>query len=316
MMLAYDIPWNYGLWGVINWVLPEASVVNPTDDAPVSVNTPAGVGYVTIGTVADCISQLYLCSKKKQEAFGNGSNAFNNPTLYGKGKRGEFFLTMMMENMISGAGALIHRDGDDTCSNMWTTKPQVTNMERAEELFPWLYLWRKEAMDTGGPGKFRGGVGCCNCFIPWGTKGMGVHDQGLGMESRLANGLIGGYPAAHVKQYIVRNSNTLEMLQNGRMPKSPNEIKGQIEIRLINDSFDLNASDTYVVYYGGGGGCGDPLERKPEAVAQDVRNEYVSLIEAERTYGVIIGSNGQVESERTDARRQEMIAERLSVGKV
>ncbi len=315
MMLAHDIPWNYGLWGVINWIMPPGSLVNPSDDAPVSINTPVGAGYVTIGAVADCISQLYLCSDEKEEALANGSNAYNNPILYGKGKHGEFFLTMMMEPLISGAGALIHRDGDDTCSNMWTTKPQVTNLERAEELFPWLYLWRREAIDTGGPGRNRGGTACCNAFIPWGTQTMEAHDNGMGDVVRLANGLAGGYPAPNVLQYLKHESDIEALFASGTMPSSPEQISGRVDVKGCNTSFTFNKGDVYVVYFGGGGGFGDPLERAPQKVAADVRNAYVSVEQAEKSYGVIVSADTfEVDIAATEKTRAALIAERLRVG--
>ena len=40
--------------------------------------------------------------------------------------------------------------------------------------------------------------------------------------------------------------------------------------------------------YGGGGGWGDPLDRDPQAVLDDVLDEYVSVAGAERDYGVVL----------------------------
>ena len=40
--------------------------------------------------------------------------------------------------------------------------------------------------------------------------------------------------------------------------------------------------------FGGGGGWGDPLAREPEAVLDDVWDEYVSIDAARRDYGVVI----------------------------
>lgn len=315
MMLAHDIPWNYGLWGVINWVTPHGTLINPSDDAPVSINTPVGAGYITIGAVADCISQLYLCSDQKKEAFGNGSNSYNNPMLYGKGKSGEFFLTMMMEALVSGAGAYIHRDGDDTCSNMWTTKPQVSNMERAEELFPWLYLWRREATDTGGPGKNRGGTACMNAFIPWGSDEIEAHDNGMGDVVRLANGLAGGYPAPNVKQFLLRDSDIEDLFAKGFLPSEAEQIDGKVEVYGCNTTFDLNLKDVYCVYFGGGGGFGDPLERDPLRVETDVRNEYVSHEQALKSYGVVLDHDSLVLDEKaTKKTREERLTERLKLG--
>jgi N-methylhydantoinase B len=39
--------------------------------------------------------------------------------------------------------------------------------------------------------------------------------------------------------------------------------------------------------YGGGGGWGDPLDREPQAVLDDVLDEYVSVEAAPRDYGVV-----------------------------
>src|SRR6185503_7486165 len=47
----------------------------------------------------------------------------------------------------------------------------------------------------------------------------------------------------------------------------------------------MEAGDTIVYDYGGGGGWGDPLDRDPQAVLDDVLDEYVSLGGAERDYG-------------------------------
>ncbi|MFO1466687.1 MAG: hydantoinase B/oxoprolinase family protein [Steroidobacteraceae bacterium] len=312
MMLAHDIPWNYGLWGVINWVVPLGTVVNPTDTAPVSINTPAGAGYVTIGCVLDCISQLYLCSDEKQEAFACGSNAFNNPMLYGRDKNGKYFITMMMENLICGAGAMIHRDGDDTCSNMWTTKPQVANLERSEQLFPWLYLWRKEAIDTGGPGRHRGGTACYNAFIPWSSDKLEAHDNGMGDVIRLSNGLAGGYPAPNVKQYIIRESNIEALFEAGEMPAEGEEISGKRTEYGCNTTFPFNRGDVYTVYFGGGGGFGDPLSRDPGKIEADIRNEYISVDEAARTYGVVVDPKTmKTDGSATAKRRSDIRSERL-----
>ena len=52
----------------------------------------------------------------------------------------------------------------------------------------------------------------------------------------------------------------------------------------------------------GGGGWGDPLEREPAAVAQDVLNELLSPEGAERDYGVVLGPDGRTADEAATAR--------------
>jgi N-methylhydantoinase B len=55
----------------------------------------------------------------------------------------------------------------------------------------------------------------------------------------------------------------------------------------------------------GSGGYGDPFERDPEAVAEDVRQEKMSLQHAEREYGVIVDpATFAVDAVRTAALRE------------
>ena len=47
----------------------------------------------------------------------------------------------------------------------------------------------------------------------------------------------------------------------------------------------------------GGGGWGDPLERDPEAVRRDVRDEYVSIAGARADYGVVVSGDPETDPE-------------------
>ena len=65
----------------------------------------------------------------------------------------------------------------------------------------------------------------------------------------------------------------------------------------------LEAGDVLVNQTGGGGGYGDPFRRDPAAVANDVRNGFVSRGAAERDYGVVIGSDFSIDEAATAAIR-------------
>jgi len=148
-------------------------------------------------------------------------------------------------------------------------------------------------------------------FIPWGTDDLGVHNLGMGQYTRLANGLCGGYPAPNVPSYVIRGSDARELLRSGRMPAAEAEVTGTREPRATLDSFHLGPDDVYVVYYGGGGGFGDPLEREPERVAFDVGNGYVSAAEARRTYGVVLAADGEADPVATGEARETLRRARL-----
>ena len=82
--------------------------------------------------------------------------------------------------------------------------------------------------------------------------------------------------------------------------------KGTWEMDLPNAKIfnvRLNRGDAYMMQSGGGGGFGDPLERDPELVAEDVREGYVSRAVANSVYGVVLTAAGDADVDATKHRR-------------
>ena len=73
----------------------------------------------------------------------------------------------------------------------------------------------------------------------------------------------------------------------------------------------IKKGDVFRHVLAGAGGWGDPLERNPNAVLKDVRNELLSRAKAEADYGVIIGAQTWVvDGPATEQRRADMRAKR------
>ena len=80
----------------------------------------------------------------------------------------------------------------------------------------------------------------------------------------------------------------------------------------------VGSGDFFTRASAGGGGYGDPLERDPERVCEDVAEEYVTLDRARKDYGVVLHEvdadlgNYEIDHEATMAERERIRAERLS----
>jgi N-methylhydantoinase B len=69
----------------------------------------------------------------------------------------------------------------------------------------------------------------------------------------------------------------------------------------------LKKGDLVSLRSGGGGGWGDPLDRDPELVRMDVKNEYISIKVAREVYGVILDPDTlSIRWEETKKLREEM----------
>jgi N-methylhydantoinase B/oxoprolinase/acetone carboxylase alpha subunit len=75
----------------------------------------------------------------------------------------------------------------------------------------------------------------------------------------------------------------------------------------------FSPGDAFVFESTGGGGWGDPLDRRPEDVFEDVLDEYVSVAKARDDYGVVVNRETmELEAEATERLRAEMRAARKS----
>ena len=174
-------------------------------------------------------------------------------------------------------------DGNDGLTNPASLAANIP-IEVAESEFPIVVERYGLVPDTGGPGLSRGGLAIervWRCRTPE-TSLIVRSDR----ADRPPYGLAGGVPGA-------RSSNILQ------------HADGSEETLPAMFSTTIEAGDVYVHRTAGGGGWGDPLERDPAAVANDVMNEKVSIAAARECYGVAVGESGGVDAAATAALRAE-----------
>jgi N-methylhydantoinase B len=95
------------------------------------------------------------------------------------------------------------------------------------------------------------------------------------------------------------------LVKRGDQLIEPSEFPGKVT------NFHMLKGDTLLEMSNGGGGYGDPLERDPELVRQDVEEELITSDKAHQYYGVIL-KNGLVDEPATARMREEIKSNRLS----
>jgi len=146
--------------------------------------------------------------------------------------------------------------------NLWKATAEIN-----ESLFPHIQWERDYRTDSGGPGQWRGL--CGSHWVKEVRVPAKVYTYVVGMKYPMP-GIAGGKPGAP-NQLVIRANRD-----------------DRFVVEHTANWVPMEAGDTIVYDYGGGGGWGDPLDRDPQAVLDDVLDEYVSVAGAERDYGVVL----------------------------
>lgn len=314
--LCGDIPWSPGgLYHCVD-IISEPGTIN-------NCNFPAGIGkasvasaWATLNVAGECIAMMLSTHPEHRKSLMCVCcGTWDLALLAGLDQRGSPFVTMICDAMAGGMGARVDQDGVDTGGVSVIPMGRIADVEINEFSFPMLYLWRREEIDSGGAGRFRGGAGGSSCFIPYDSPLGGVHIviSATGKALPQAVGISGGYPAATGHDVMLRNTNVLSLFRQGRIPADLEEIGGELGVLEAHLEDDLGAEDVYYTHWQGGGGYGDPLLRDPVLVERDVRTRRISSAAAHDVYGVVLGEQGGIDAPATEVRRRTLRCDRAGV---
>jgi N-methylhydantoinase B len=207
--------------------------------------------------------------------------------VYGVDADGEPYL--MREVLGGGSGGRWYADGEDTIHVV----PDSRNLpaEFTESRFPLRVERLGLARDSGGPGRFRGGLGY--------DKHLRVLSDGYFMSiadrSILSCWGVRGGRAGRPFSIVVD-------------PGGPNER----EVDALADAEPVRAGEVIRIRTTGGGGWGDPFDRDPALVAADVRDGKVSVAGARDDYGVVVAAaTGAGELPEVDVNETARVRDRM-----
>jgi N-methylhydantoinase B len=224
---------------------------------------------------------------------------------------GERYGYLLVDPIGGAIGAFAGADGISTGGQARTPMCKLPNVEHTEQSFPLLFLYRKEVTDSGGAGRFRGGLSAESCFIPHRTEAITQDTLSSGNAIPTAPGMMGGYPGSVNVYKFKRDTDVLGSFGKGLVPKKIEDVNGKEEtLQLRQENFDQRPSDVYAVIWSAGAGFGDPLERDPQKVRDDVvEQRSVSVAAARDIYGVVLNSRFEIQLEET----RQLRADRRSV---
>lgn len=277
-VLGPDIPRNGGAFRAIKVIAPCGSLVNPNPPAPVTLCTLTPAGEI-IAAVFKAMAPVAA------EHVPAGFGRFCGPSFFGIDPRNEKFYVGFAFCALGSGGAMAGLDGSPYMAPMSNYGGVRTpNIESNEVQYPHITLCHEMEADTAGAGKYRGGPGLRYSIRFYDTE-PGIVMFGDGMKIP-PYGLAGGCPGSVNRAYLESDG----MLLSLGSKESPRK---------------LRPGDTITLLSSGGGGWGNPLERDPDLVFDDVQNGIISADAALQVYGVVIGPKGINRAETARLRKRK-----------
>ena len=278
---------NSGAFRPLTVITPPGTIVNA--DPPAPCGGMVEVKYCVESAVMGALAQA-LDGKIAGDLKGGGNHCYVGGPHPSTNETFIFY-----EYPAGGTGGFDGGDGNNTVRT-WTESDMTTlqPIEAVEQLYPVRIERTALREDSGGPGRWRGGLGL--------TREVRILTSGSQL-SVLAEkavlppfGVCGGAAGATNRFWVRRNGQRVQ----------PSPLPGKVS------GFPLELGDVLLMESSGGGGFGDPLERDPARVAADVGEGYVTPAAAEVVYGVIL-RKGVPDEDATGARRLELHRARLRV---
>ncbi len=312
-LLCYDITWNQGAVEPITMIAPEGSIVNCKRPAPVSVATVGAIQSVNNAACSAIGKMLAASEKYKDEATAVWHANHFAVFMFGKTREGRLAIDTLTETFAGAGGAKTYGDGVDIGGEMPNPISRMANVETVEGAFPIRYLFRRRMLDSGGAGRYRGGLGGEIAIVPHGSPDGGINFvlSGKGSKFPMSDGLAGG-ASGTANDYVLFQGGK-DKTESTRVDQTQaDELTGDVN-PVSWGVFPLRQGDAFYLRWNGGGGVGDPLQRPVADVARDVERRSISADAAQSIYGVVLNNDG-VNTEATNALREQLRKERLEQG--
>ena len=263
-LIATDEPANEGTFRPLKMILPEGKLLSAEPTAAM------GLYSIPFPTVIDCIIKA-LEPALPQRITGAHFGTFSSLSFSGKRiDTGAPFKAN--DSGHGGWGACATHDGAGPFRTMAHGDTRLIPIELQESMYPYRVEEFCLRQDSGGPGKWRGGLGFDKQYVLLAPCELWANFDRIGCPPWGVQGA----KAAKAGQVLIFKD-------------------GKQEAKLLykTENCPLQAGDRVRMATGGGGGYGSPSERPVELVQRDVIRGFVSLESARDDYGVVIEADGR-----------------------
>ena len=280
-VLSINMPNNDGVFRAIEVIAPPGTITNALPPAACAARGLTGF------RAADCAFGA-LAALYPDRVFAASDGGNTGITIGGTDKERRPFIYV---DFLSGAwGGRPFADGLDGNTNMFANMASFS-IEVIEAENPLEVLDYEMLPDTGGPGRYRGGLSLRRTWRMLADEG--ILQVRADRATHRPYGLQGGWPGTPSRNIL--------------NPGQPDEQALAAKLTMT-----LKRGQVFRHELPGAGGWGDPLTREVAAVTADLREGKITAEHALRDYGVVITADGSVDTQSTALLREALRARRAT----
>ncbi len=341
VLMAYShiVGFDMFNWGsVASWTIdtpPGGSWANPY---PTNWAAASGVAWAPavmwLSSLYEVFGRLYY-SRGFVEEVASGAATTLTAEFAGTNQYGLYGAGLTLEQASNGAPARAIGDGENSAWCIYTANADFGNAEITELYYPIVYLGRNLRPDSGGYGKYRGGLGHTVVWMIKNSPSVEYQCGCAGMRSKVLpnHGMFGAYPTWPDRADYAAGTNVKQLIDeqkplvHERGDSEVTDLEKNIEAKLVATNQvapfvvrePLHEYDLVIHPISGAQAFGDPIERDPEMVRVDLDKGWTRQRIAEDVNGVIASYDATtktwtVDAAATERRRAEMRAARKKRG--
>lgn len=322
----HDLPVSSATFEPLDFVFPEGSCLNP--DARAATSCAVMISTGVMSALHTVFGKMMFSTKEMwQQTSASQGNAGNAMVLAGLSQWNLPFADMLAYSLNSeGQGGRPTMDGVNAFGFPWCVFGRTPDVEEMELDLPLLVPLSNHWKDSCGHGKYRGGVGTVQIWVAHHVPQvffMAISDNS---KIQTPQGLFGGYAPCTVPGISIRGADIMERMQNGekdlKLELFDILTRKTVGGKWQNEFFGRPTTmfqQNDVITFGfatGGAGYGDPLDREPDLVIQDLKDQIISDWSALQVYKLAYDPQTlKLDREGTEAARKEERQARLARGK-
>ncbi len=322
--MFHDLPISSSTFSAIDFVFPEGSIVYP--DRTAATSCCVYIGMQARNATQNCFAKMIFSNDKLWHQVAAPPGSQHTSQICAGLSQWNLAVSDVLSFALNtmGQGGRSAMDGMDAYGFAWCAFGRAPDSEQVESELPITVTISQHWKDSSGPGLHRGGSGGVQQWMIHKVPTVVSMCMGNGSKVPIGQPLFGGYASSPVPGISIKKADLLAQMKNKSEIALDHHtifekatVHGDWHYELVARAPQVfEEGDLLFGLSGGGPGYGDPLERDPHQILDDLEKNIISDWTAHNVYKVAYDpERKKLDLEKTKQLRDQERKARLARGK-